>query len=154
MNIITYNPSLPSIKGKLQYLWTANTALTALHPVTSFYTGRVPSVAGTNQGAAVTEMPYTRLEMPSGSLAERTSDSNYLFQVVKFHLWTDTAEEADPIANAIEDCFADVSFSYNSGRVIDTKSNGVTQKQIVKPNYTAYETIVTFTMRIMRNRVH
>lgn len=151
--LILYDDDLAGLKGTLQSLWAANAALVVLHPASRFYTGRVPDLTA-NDATAVTPMPYTRLAMPRGARDERTSDTNYTLQTLKFHVWTDTAEDADPIAEAIVDCYADVAFSYNNGKVIDTRYDGTAQRQITEPNYTAWETIVSFTMRIVRNRTN
>jgi hypothetical protein len=153
-NLLLYNAALQSIKGCLQSKWAADVTLCVLHPASRFYTGRVPDVTGADKVAAVTPMPYTRLVMPSGTRGDRTSDTNYSFQMLKLHLWTDTAEEADAIADAIIDCYADAAFTYDSGRVIDTHYDGTTQRQVTQANYTAWETIVNFTMQLVRNRTN
>jgi hypothetical protein len=157
-DLILNPPSPVNLKGKIQYLWENDTALVEMHPAERFITGRVPTSKPTAADPAPPQMPYTRLELPIATRSTRTSDTEYWFQAVKFHLWTDTSDEADPIVQAIYDCYGNMGFSYELSsvtyRIIDTKFGGIAQKQIPKPNYTAWETVVTFTLRTMRNRVN
>ena len=146
LNLLSDTPL--NLKGTLQAMWTNNSPLMQLHPDVRFFTGRVPLAKNIPQ-----PMPYTRLAMPGGSRGVRTSSTEYPLQMVKFHVWTDTAEEGDAISEAIQDCYRDKAFAYSDGKVIDTRYDSDTQTQIVKPNYTAWETVVGFTMRLMRNRV-
>jgi hypothetical protein len=149
---------MTSLKGTIQDMWAADPTLTVLHLASRFYTGRVPIIKPTDADPAPPQMPYTRLELPLGARGTRTSSTEYPFQLAKFHVWSETADEADAIVQAIVDCYADTSYSYTANtdtcQVIDTRYDGVTQKQITEPNYTAWESIVTFTLRTMRNRVH
>ena len=149
--LILYDSTLPSLKGTLQDMWAADTDLVALHPASRFYTGRVPIVSG-DGATAPTAMPYTRLDTPGGHRGTRTSDTEYPLEKLRFHVWTDTAEEGDAIADAVQDCYKDQAFTYSRGRVIDIRYENTDQRQITKPSYTAWETVVIFTMRLMRNR--
>ena len=154
--IVEYDDSLDNLKGTLHQMWEDDATLDALHPVARFYTGRVPSSKPGSAVPAPPDMPYTRLELPSAKRGTRTTDTEYPMQEVKFHLWTDTADEADPVAQAIMDCYVNQAFEFTVGestsKVIDTRDSGITQRQITKPTYTAWETVVCLTMRIMRNR--
>jgi hypothetical protein len=141
-----------SLKGELHAMWAADLALIALHPANRLFTGRVPTITGTDTAPA--PMPYTRLAVPGGSRGQRTSTTQYPTQPIEFHLWTDTAEQADSIADAIQDCFQDKDFTYDRGKVLDIHYESTNQAQITKPNYTAWETVVKFTLLTERTRTN
>lgn len=157
MTVIDYDPSLDNLKATIHDLWAADSALSTLHPAERLFTGRIPSsIQGGGTDSGPPEMPYTRLELPCARKGTRTTDTEYPIQDVKFHVWTDTSNEADPISEAILHCYRDQAFYYTVGtttyKVIDTRDGGTTQREITMPNYTAWETIVSLTMRIMKNR--
>lgn len=141
------------VKGKLHAMWAANANLVAVHAANRMFTGRVPTIKETGKDPAPPPMPYTRLEEVGGARGVRTSDTQYPTQPIKFHVWTDTASEGDNIADAIVDCYSNSGFEYNTGKAIDIHYETTNQRQIVKPNYTAWETVVSFTLLLMRNRV-
>lgn len=141
-----------SMKGRLHEMWAADAALCALHPSNRFFTGRIPTIKGDSTEPAPPPMPYTRLAMPGGSRGQRTSTSQYPTQPIEFHIWTDTAEEADLISDAIQNCYQDGDFTYDSGTVHDIHYESTNQSQITKPDYTVWETVVKFTLLTERTR--
>jgi hypothetical protein len=146
-----------SFKGTIQEMWAEDPALIVLHPASRFYTGRVPTIKPTSADPAPPAMPYTRLEAKGSGRGERTSSSEMPLEFVKFHIWTDTADEADAIADAVVNCYSNKAWWYTMNtydqKVLDTRYDGTSQSQITEPNYTAWETVVSFTMRTWRERV-
>jgi hypothetical protein len=116
--------------------WAADAALSALVPSDRFCTGRVPPSE---------EMPYCRLELPGGSQFQRSRQTLYEKQPIKFHVWTDTFDEGDGIVPEIRRVFANQAFDWATGGVLDCRPAGPpSRSQTALPEIKAWETIVTF----------
>jgi len=128
----------------IHQLWAADNALSALVPPERFCTGRVPPSE---------EMPYCRLELPSGSEIQRSRQTLYEKQRIIFHVWTDTFDEGDSIAPEIRRVFANQEFDWGSGGVTDCKPDGLpSASQTALPEIKAWETVVTFAANTWETR--
>jgi hypothetical protein len=134
-----------SLMGFLHQIWGASTALTALVPVASVFTGRVPPLGQTTT-------PYVRIERTSGAAGIRTNRSLQPIIEIVFHAWTDTHDQGETIANAIIQAYAQAEFDYSDGSVADMRLENCIPRQVEFAELTMWEWLVTFNLRTYRTR--
>jgi hypothetical protein len=134
---------METIIGTLHATWATTATLLALVPASSVFTGRVPSK---------TPMPYVSIQSPTGSRDARTNKNNYGNKEIVFHIWTDTESEGSAIREQIKDTFLNSDFSCSDGNVLDVMYENESQEQVSRPNFTAWETVLTVSLKTAKVR--
>jgi hypothetical protein len=137
----------------IQAAWTADAVLSDLVPDSRCYFGKVPPMASVEGPPDVEpEMPYVRIEKPGDrSAGRRSSAALYKDVTIGFHVWTDTPEQGDRIAEEIERVFSE-DLAWTGGAAIDSKFVPHSTAQVGRPEISQWETVCTFTMRTWQPR--
>jgi hypothetical protein len=126
---------MASLVGKIHEIWEATDSLKA----TEVYTGRIPAEPAAS-------MPYARIEQPAATRRFRSNRNIAKDVEIVFHVWTDTWDEGEALRLAIEAKYQNFGFDYDGGSVLDMIYDTHSSSQPNLPEYTTWETVITYSL--------